>query len=87
MIRLAGKAPQASVPTPERAAEVEKFFTTLRLIQDAFHLEVRGDGLEIHDRQTGTYPAIITEDGALEILNGAQHAIVDSDRPEAESVN
>jgi len=87
MIRLTGKAPQAAVPTPERAAEVEKFFTTLKLIQDAFGLEVRGDGLEIHDRQTGKYVAIVTEDGFLEILNGAQHAIVDSDRPEAERVN
>jgi hypothetical protein len=67
--RTTGYPPAPAEPTPERASDIEKFHTTLKLIQNAFGLRIVGDGLEIHDdTMPGKYPAIITEDGELELI-------------------
>lgn len=68
MNRESGKPAQPEVPTPERASEIRVFWRIVGLLQKEYGLEIRGDGIEIHDRRTNCWPAIVTESGELEIL-------------------
>lgn len=69
MNRTNSKAPVPAIATPERARQIEFFWKGIQQVQDIWGLKIAGDGLEIHDaRVPGTYPAIVTESGELELL-------------------
>lgn len=69
MNRSTGKAPVPTVATPLRAEDITLFHKELRELEKIWSLRIVADGIEIHDDLVpGTYPAIITESGELELI-------------------
>jgi hypothetical protein len=73
MNRATGRSPSPAPPAAKRALQIAEFYDRICVLEQRYKLRIAGDGLEIHDATTpGRYPAIITEDGDLEIFRPAR---------------